>query len=713
MKKSIKHMAICMLLIVLSVFQLDCGTVLEAATVTKNSKTYEIAVVFDNSGSMYKNQAWCRAKYAMEIFASMMNYENGDVLKIFPMWPVTTDGTKPASGGSYEGIEIRSSSDINKISNLYTVVASNTPFAPVTEAYNALLGSGASEKWLIVLTDGEFNEEARGQKATIKLQSRLSELASENIKVQYLGMGAATALKSDESRCFYAKKSSETSLKEDLVSICNTIFQRSALPNNYLSGSALTLDMSMKNLIVFVQGADAKIGSLLAADNTPVKEILNSGQRRYSEIKAGGYENAPVDTTLAGQVVTFGPCPKGSYTLEYSNAASIQVFYEPDVDISLSLTNSDGQPVDYKTGQISAGNYTANYGIIDAVTGEDVTKSPLMGSDVVMSGKLVASDGTETEITSGGTVAINPDDATKIIIKGTYLKDYTISTEDDPASFPAIKVDFPELKGLGLKASTEQPSSWFQTGKESGWKPIRVSATLAGEPLTDEQLSALIPSLTFSKDITYSYKILPGESAFEINIGYDENGSYTKPESGKYKLTASAALTDEYGRDMQDETSMEFEVHGYSAIWRWLKWLIIILILLLITAFILTRKAWPKEMYFVCGKRRGKINISKNMNIVSNAYPNVLSCAAEKSSKLYQKFGKSAGVRITKVTPMFNVVSFKIGSSPTYTKDGKDYVDSSGKTFKGVNLKNNTRIIVEFKGNKPPIDGKISMNGKK
>ncbi len=118
-------------------------------------------------------------------------------------------------------------------------------------------------------------------------------------------------------------------------------------------------------------------------------------------------------------------------------------------------------------------------------------------------------------------------------------------------------------------------------------------------------------------------------------------------------------------------------------------------------------------MYFVCGKRRGKINISKNMNIVSNAYPNVLSCAAEKSSKLYQKFGKSAGVRITKVTPMFNVVSFKIGSSPTYTKDGKDYVDSSGKTFKGVNLKNNTRIIVEFKGNKPPIDGKISMNGKK
>ena len=57
----------------------------QAATVTKNVKTYEIAVVFDNSGSMYDNQAWCRAKYAMEIFSSMLHYDSGDVLKIFPM----------------------------------------------------------------------------------------------------------------------------------------------------------------------------------------------------------------------------------------------------------------------------------------------------------------------------------------------------------------------------------------------------------------------------------------------------------------------------------------------------------------------------------------------------------------------------------------------------------------------------------------------------
>ena len=58
----------------------------------KNSESRAIAIVFDNSGSMYDegDQAWCRATYAMEVFASMLN--KGDVLQIYPMWPITAGG---------------------------------------------------------------------------------------------------------------------------------------------------------------------------------------------------------------------------------------------------------------------------------------------------------------------------------------------------------------------------------------------------------------------------------------------------------------------------------------------------------------------------------------------------------------------------------------------------------------------------------------------
>ena len=102
----------------------------------------------------------------------------------------------------------------------------------------------------------------------------------------------------------------------------------------------------MKNVIVFAQGANASITSLTDSDGKEIAITLDSGQRKYSDIKAKGYSDAAIDTSLAGQVVTFSSCPKGEYTLTYSGADAVQVFYEPDVDIEITLTNSDGEIVD-------------------------------------------------------------------------------------------------------------------------------------------------------------------------------------------------------------------------------------------------------------------------------------------------------------------------------------------------------------------------------
>lgn len=689
-----------------------------AAVVSKNSKTYEIAVVFDNSGSMYDNQAWCRAKYAMEIFSSMLHYENGDVLKIFPMWPVTTDGSKPTSGGSYEGIEIRGSGDIDKISNMYTVSPSNTPFAPIEEASAALGVSSANEKWLIVLTDGAFNQIARTDStrkmSNEDLRSRLINIASSGIKVQYLGFGNATLLQSAEDQNFYAGKSSDTSLKDDLINICNTIFRRAVLPAKYINGGSINLDMSMSSLIVFAQGADAQIGGLKNSSGGNVEVKLDSGQRRYSTISAGGkYSSAPVDSTLAGQVVTFAECPKGQYELVCSGAEAVEIFYEPNVDIKMTLTDADGTEVDYTSGNIPSGEYTVNYGIVDAVTGEDVTKAELMGNDVSLSSKIKTSSGEETPFENGATITLNPDESTKVIVEGTYLKDYTISTEDDPLSFPELKIDFPSIQKVEITLSTEQKSSWYQLKKEDNWKPIMADLTVGGVPLTDEQLARTSLDLNFLNDIVYSVKALDGESAYEITIGHDESGQYTAPECGSYKLQATATYTDEFGQQITDTDSIGFDVQKYSSMWRWLFWIIILAALVALILFILTRKAWPKEMYFCCPKGSGRINVGKNMNIVSNIFPNTLPCTAEKSSKLMHKFGRQAAVKITKVTPAWNVKSFRIGSS-TYVKDGTQYLDSKGKEFKEIIIRQNTKVAVEFSSkDKAPIAGKICMNSKK
>ncbi|MGN0962924.1 MAG: hypothetical protein ACI4PP_05040, partial [Clostridia bacterium] len=552
---------------------------------------------------MYKNQAWCRAKYAIEIFASMLNYENGDTLRIYPMWEVVTDGTKPDSGGSIEPVEIRGKEDIEKISNLYTVDPSETPFAPVTEAYEDLKNSAADEKWLIVLTDGDFNQEARDKAAEINLQKRLSELASEDIKVQYLGVGAAATLDPAEDRFFYAQKSSDTSLKDDLVNICNVIFRRSALPESALDGKDLTLDISMNSLIVFVQGENAKIGDLKNKDGEAVKVTLDSGLRRYSEIKAGRYEDAPVDKTLSGQVVTFGACEKGEYTLEYSGADTIRIFYEPNVDIRITVTDDEGEAIDMSKSKISAGEYTMEYALVDNVTKEDVTDSALMGDDVRLTGTVIDSKGNETKVENGDKVFLQPDEATFIKVEGTYLDGYRITTEDDKDAYT-----FKIHTKLDADIDVRQSNSWYKLSNHEKWKPIYVKVTYDGKELSDEQMKDLDIKIDFSQPITYSYQIVPGESAFEVNLGTDEKGNYTEPATGKYKITVHVA-----SGEAADKSGEKFRVAKYSALWHWLIRLIILLAIIGLIVWWMTRKVLPKTIDIEKG--------SSNFRILPNPRP--------------------------------------------------------------------------------------------
>lgn len=564
--------------------------------VTKVEKIYDIAVVFDNSGSMYKNQAWCRAKYAMEIFASMLNYDK-DKLHIFPMWEVTTDGSKPNSGGSHKAIAIKSKDDIDKISDMYTVRPSYTPFAPIKEAYNYLEDSTADEKWLVILTDGAFNQEARGKDATIDLQKRVSSLAGNGIKIQYLGFGEATELEGNNKKEFFTKKSSDTSLKDDLIGICNAIFQRSILPGDRLNGENLNLDLSMKNIIVFAQGANAKITSLKDSNGNEVPVSLDSGQRKYSEIKAKGYSDAPVDKSLAGQVVTFTGCPKGEYTLSYTGADKIQIFYEPDVDIDVSLVNSDGIKVDGSDG-IAAGKYTLTSRIVDASTGEDVTSHELMGNDVKLNTYAKTDkDSKYTKYANGSEIVFYPDENANVYIEGKYLSKYTITSKNDPrlAWLSNFTVKSQAVEFL-IDATVLQSQAWFKTKSHDDWKPIRVAMTLDGQPLTDEQLANVNFNVTISDNLPYRCEPIPGESAYNVYIAQDEKGNYTEPETGKYTLTATATYSGEYVKEIIAEDSASFEIQKYSKFWRWLLWVLIILLLLALWLIYMLQKVLPKSI---------------------------------------------------------------------------------------------------------------------
>ena len=715
------------LMILASTFAL---TAIPASAKGENAESHQIAVVFDNSGSMYDNESWCRAKYAMEIFASMLDYET-DSLSIFPMWEVTTDGSKPAmGGGSYRRIDIKGVDGINQINKLFTVNPSGTPYSTVTEAYDYLKNSNNnSKKWLIVLTDGEFLWETRDNHNEVKinLQDRLPKLASDNIQVQYLGFGSAAKLKEvSGNKNFHVKNATANSLKDDLVEICNNIFQRAALPESEMSGNKITLDLSMSKLIVFVQGKGAKIESLTNSKGKKVEPVLNSGQRTYSTITANDaynqkYSQAPVDDTLAGQVITFGDCPTGEYTLNYSGTENIQIFYEPNVKIKYTLINSKtGEPADLDKREIDAGEYKMEFTLVDGKTDKDILNDESMADARKLLGKVGMTANIEykndegknvNNIKSGDTINLQPGDDVFFKIEGSYLEKFNISTESniDGNSFDIREPDLPKLK---LDAESQQDLDWYQLKDHDNWKPVKVSVTIDGEPLTDEQMANLEFTATADEGLSIAYKMIPGESAYEIYVGQDEEGNYVEPARGDYKITVNGKTVDEYGREMTAEDSETVLIRRIPVILVKIGWLLAILIILALTAFILTRKAWPKTMYFIEDEYSYPIKLSGGskctINLVSDEYSGVLNCTVKKNSRLYQRNSRSASILIVDIAPDYDVKSVDLDSD-IYVKQGDTFKNSSGEAFEGATrVGHGFEVKVNMKNN--VIKGTIGMN---
>ncbi len=585
----------------------------DEAGYTKTRKSYEIAVAYDNSGSMYAEdfnkpiKAWARAKYAMEVFASMLDYEAGDKLTIYPMWPVTVNEEKT---GEVTKVTIDGMDDINQITYMYTPSANGTPYKPVESAYDALKGSSADEKWLIVLTDGLFN--AGDEPSDIR--GDLIGKAKSGINVQYLGFADAADLKADTKNGFHAVKCNDTNLMSNLIDICNTIFERNILSTEkYLSGKKLNLDISMKTLIVFIQGKGAGITSLTSSEGD-VGIRYDSGQRKYSDVKysavhyynqnAADPEGANVtDTTLYGQVVTFGSCTAGEYTLNYKGGedATIQIFYEPDVVIKAEMLNSDGIAVKTDTDKLYTGEYTINAYIADAKTGEQIEESELLGDVDISIFTKYSSDSEYTQHKNNCKIELHPDEEFETYVEATYLEKYKVSTKD---------LDGFELGGpfrivepipgfdIELTGAVEK----YTVVDRDKWEPLKITVTLQGKKLTPEEFKGLeldaeiIPAKEKYEKFVYRVEEAPKESAYYIYVAQNEKGEFVRPKNVGYTFKFNVEYTNEQDESAEDYAECSFKFESYPLWWAVLFWSLLFLILLLLWIFYMTRKVLPKRV---------------------------------------------------------------------------------------------------------------------
>lgn len=671
-----------LLLVMMMSCSLLAGFSAQADEVQKYEVTHDIAIVFDNSGSMYKKESWSQALYAIEVFASMVNY-NRDKLGVYPMGKIEIkkdDGT--ISETVTERLNIASKDDVKKIENIYSPKGADTILKPAYSAMEYLKKSDKDEKWLIVLTDGYFTKdksesEPVENKDGAWLRDKLDAFAkSSDVKVQYLGFTEESPSVDELKSDLFDKVKVVTGddLIKALVDICNKVFSRNIMK---LDGSGrFTTDVSMKNIVAFVQGKTAVINGLEDVSGKSVE--VDSNIKLNAPDKGIGVKGYPAPVAdMAGQVVTFKGCTPGTYELDYTGS-NVQIFYEPDVAIKTVLKDANGKEVDTSK-SVEYGEYTLEYYLADKNTGEDVSKSKLL--DPVKLNKAIVKNGDkETQVASGEKITLSPDSDTVIDITGTYLKVYKITNNRDGEAFK-LDVKGPNASDLDVTVKVTNLDAgvkWYKLSKHEDWKPIRVDVSYKGKPVADELLKDAI-EVSFTpedKNMAYRVELLPGESAYDIYIGSDKNGGYVEPAQGNYKVHAKVTVN-EKGIPVSASDSDRFEVRNHSAIWRWLIWIVIIVGLIILIIIILNLPAWPRHIRYVVERPKAEEGLRATVKIRSTSMPiipydDALFCKAKKNSKVKDWLFKPKSMSI--VASNFTsqeIRAFSYGGHNYTPKDGE------------------------------------------
>lgn len=281
-----------------------------------------INVVYDDSGSMYRTDegndvdTWCQAKYSMEVFAAMLG--DKDILNIYYMsdYRNSTERDPRIVLHGKDG----AAKNVSKLHNEKTR-AGNTPFNSVKKAYTDLLKDNADEKWLVVLTDGAF-EDGRLSKGEI---DSFFASKSPDINIMFLAMGpdAEGITPKEAQNIYYIEAKTNNQILNQITGICTRIFESDRLDINE-SSKRFSFDVPMGELIVFAQGANVQINGVKKADGTLVKSAKTPVEVKYSECDATNYKNEPA-RDLVGRIATFiDDFSAGDYSVDVTGAELIK-----------------------------------------------------------------------------------------------------------------------------------------------------------------------------------------------------------------------------------------------------------------------------------------------------------------------------------------------------------------------------------------------------
>ncbi len=547
------------ILAVLMLFVCVSAGITTVSAAKKKDEARAIAIVFDNSGSMYaaKNVAWCRATYAMEVFASMLN--KGDTLLIYPMWPFEVNGEEYTMENPLKITDSKQSTDIR---NIYTPDPKGTPIESLDSAIDGLKQMNVDKKYIIVLTDGDefYRSNARlGKKESKRqLDEIIQKNAGSDLTMMYLGIGENAIIPDTTESDYFVKKHAKSSANvlSSLTELCNKIFGRDTLPENHRSGKKIDFDISMSKLIVFVQGEN--ISDLKLTDpNGQAMRAVNQSSTQYSTKGNGLYDNVP-DSSLQGMMVTFEDCSAGTYTIDFSGKeASIEVYYEPDADLDFVFTDADGNTVDSEA--LYEGDYKVSFGMKDAKTGQ-LIESDLLGNPSYK-GEYSINDQKNQIVCDGYSgiveVPLKMNDTFDANLTVTYLSGYSIRKDSTDFGWPfgGIKVAARPAGNLKLEISGGDEVYSLQDLDEG--KPYIAEIYYEGSKLVGEELQKV--KLEWNPDksnaeITQEF----ADDHYNLWLEYKDPANPQNTECGSCTVTIFASYQQEGSDNAQTQKSLTY-----------------------------------------------------------------------------------------------------------------------------------------------------------
>lgn len=536
-----------------------------------------INVVYDDSGSMYNSNGlvdtWCQAKYSMEVFAAMLGEK--DTLNVYYMSDYQS-GTGHAPRIVLYGKD-GASTNVGKLHNEKTR-AGNTPFNSVRKAYSDLSKAIADEKWLVILTDGAFEDGALSKN---EIDAFLAGKDS-NISVMFLAMGpsASGITAKEDQNIFYVEAKTNNQILNQITGICTRIFNSNKLDVN-TSTKKFSFDIPMGELAVFAQGANVQINGIKREDGTLVKSSSAPVEVKYSECDATNYHNEPV-RDLTGSIATFvDDFSAGDYTVDVSGAETIEIYYKPNVEVVAYLTDAQGNEVT-DLANLEAGEYTISFGFVKAGTKEKVAQSKLLG-DVTYEA-YVTNNGTKHEKAySDGDKITLEEGMLSIDVSARYLDYHSVSTH----------LDYSIFKNKILSFSVKNNPTYTITSKGIEKNDfIELEAKIDGREITQEEWDAMdLPTISLA-DESRDFKI--DEPIIEKT---DQPGIYrihpvlpgNKPSTGTYvNCNYKVAYQQKFGAETwTGETDGTIKLNDTRSWWERNWDLFIKLIILAIILFIL------------------------------------------------------------------------------------------------------------------------------